>query len=156
MSPNRASGKPEGPGRRSESPRSKVWVNSCRLLVPPTRVPAATIASGTDETAGADCEAPAGAEMTVKLGGDEPVTILRFADTDIRIDGEMNEAVWGQVPGFDQFVVVEPDTLGEPRFRTIAKIFYSDEGLYVGMINHQPADTLLPRLTSRDKYINSQ
>ena len=60
MSSMRASGKPETPGRRSESPRSKVWVNSCRLLAAPTRVPAATIASGTEEGGAAEREATAG------------------------------------------------------------------------------------------------
>jgi hypothetical protein len=137
----------------AQSLQSEAPVFTIATLDPARRVQLAR-AQTSAEPARSLMQAPAGAEMTVKLGGDEPVTILRFADTDIRIDGEMNEAVWGQVPGFDQFVVVEPDTLGEPRFRTIAKIFYSDEGLYVGMINHQPADTLLPRLTSRDKYIN--
>lgn len=50
--------------------------------------------------------------------------------------------------------IVDPDTLVQPKYQTITKILYTDDGLYVGTWAEQPLDKLLPRLSSRDKTIN--
>ena len=84
----------------------------------------------------------------------EAIMVPRYDEVDIELDGRLDEAVWREVPGYDNMVVVEPDTLGPTRFKTVARYLYTDRGLYVGVWNEQPPDTLIARLSSRDVYIN--
>ena len=65
------------------------------------------------------------------------------ADIDITIDGRIDEAVWSQVPGYDNMLVMEPDTLEQPRYKTDVRFFYTDQGLYVAAFMEQPKDTLV-------------
>jgi hypothetical protein len=71
---------------------------------------------------------------------------------DFRLDGELNEAVWQQIPGYDEMRVLEPDTLEVPRHRTIVRYFYTSKALYVSMYAEQPPETIIERLSSRDDY----
>ena len=71
----------------------------------------------------------------------------------IAVDGMLDEAIWEQIPYRDDFLMSKPD-LGEPgRYQTRVRYFYTDSGLYVGMWNEQPTATLLPRLSSRDSFM---
>lgn len=73
---------------------------------------------------------------------------------EINIDGRLDEEVWRQVPGYDGMLVIEPDSLVEPRYRTTAYYLYTERGLYMGVDLEQPADTMIARLSSRDSFIN--
>ena len=84
----------------------------------------------------------------------EAIVVPRLDGADITIDGKLDEAIWDDIPGHDNMVIVEPDLLTPPRFRTVNRFFYTDRGLYVGVWNEQPPDTLIARLSSRDDYIN--
>ena len=84
----------------------------------------------------------------------EAIVVPRLDSADITIDGKLDEAIWSDIPGHDNMVIVEPDLLTPPRFRTVNRFFYTDRGLYVGVWNEQPPDTLIARLSSRDDYIN--
>ena len=42
---------------------------------------------------------------------------------------------------------MDPDTLADPRFKTDARFFYTEEGLYVGVYMQQPPETLIARLS---------
>lgn len=68
----------------------------------------------------------------------------------IRLDGRLDEAVWNNVPYIDGMRVVIPDTLAETAYETHTRIFYTERGIYVGVMNYQPADTIVARMTSRD------
>ncbi|MDH7943333.1 DUF5916 domain-containing protein [Pseudohongiella sp. SYSU M77423] len=68
----------------------------------------------------------------------------------IELDGRLDEAVWQQIPAFDGMRVVTPDTLAESSLRTETRIFYTERGIYVGVMNHQDTDTLVARMTPRD------
>ena len=89
-------------------------------------------------------------------GEDVDIEIPEFAKDqfDMRMDGRLDEAVWEQVPGYDNMLVMDPDTLADPRFKTDARFFYTEEGLYVGVYMQQPPETLIARLSSRDLFIN--
>ncbi|MCP5356922.1 MAG: hypothetical protein H7A06_02130 [Pseudomonadales bacterium] len=83
----------------------------------------------------------------------QPAPQLPKIDEDvanIRLDGKLDEAVWQNVPYMDGMRVVIPDTLAEPAYETHTRIFYTERGIYVGVMNHQPADTIVARMTSRD------
>ena len=101
---------------------------------------------------------PAGVGDNLRLvaesGDGEAVIVPRYDAVDIRLDGRLDEPIWREVPGYDNMVVVEPDTLGPARFKTVARYLYTDQGLYVGVWNEQPPETLIARLSSRDDYIN--
>ena len=86
----------------------------------------------------------------------EPLVIDRFTEqtANIKIDGKLNEVVWSRVKGVDGMLVTEPDVLEDAAYSTLIKFLYTEKGLYLGLWNEQPAETLLPRLTKRDMYIN--
>ncbi|MEX1034296.1 MAG: DUF5916 domain-containing protein [Cellvibrionaceae bacterium] len=75
----------------------------------------------------------------------------RRADVDIKIDGRLDESHWQTLPDIGEFATVEPDTLVPGRHATHLRMFYTEQGLYVAFDLHQPADTLVSRLSSRDQ-----
>ncbi len=86
----------------------------------------------------------------------EAIVVPRYADRDLDIvlDGVLDEGVWAETPGYDGMRVIQPDTLVEPRYRTVVRYLYTERGLYVGAWMEQPPETLLARLSSRDEHIN--
>ena len=44
----------------------------------------------------------------------------------------------------------DPDTLEDAEYKTEIRFFYTQRGLYFGIVNHQPAETIISRLTARD------
>ena len=87
-------------------------------------------------------------------GKQDAVAVARYETVGIEIDGVLNEAVWDEVMAYDNMVVLEPDTLQLARHRTQMRFLYTDRGLYIGVINYQPAETLIARLSSRDVNVN--
>lgn len=73
---------------------------------------------------------------------------------DIELDGFLDEAVWQQIPVVDGMRVIDPDTLVEPPYETHTRIFYTERGIYIGVMNYQPRDTLVARMTSRDTQLD--
>ena len=90
----------------------------------------------------------------------EPIDLIanlkldRKNGSNIRIDGHLDEMEWAQVAGFENMIVVSPDTMAEPAFRTHTRMFYTDKGLYVSADMEQPIDTLVQRLSARDVNLN--
>ncbi len=68
----------------------------------------------------------------------------------IQLDGFLDEAVWQDLPVVDGMRIIEPDTLEQAPYRTDIRFFYTESGLYFGILNHQPAESLVARMTSRD------
>ena len=105
---------------------------------------------------GAEDRAPAPAvrqhawRLTFATSGDpaDAIDVPRDDTAVVNIDGLLDEAVWTGVPGHDNMVLVEPGTLAKARHRTVARYFHSDRGLFIGVWNEQPPDTLTPRNSS--------
>ncbi|MDP4640742.1 MAG: DUF5916 domain-containing protein [Pseudomonadales bacterium] len=92
------------------------------------------------------------AETIVDLQAGESLTIQRAAPkTAIKIDGHLSDAIWATLPAYDEFLVVEPDTLDRVPHATRVKFFYTDAGLYVGVDMDQPVDSLIGSLSGRDQ-----
>lgn len=89
--------------------------------------------------------------QTVK---DPQIIVPFFEGVEISIDGRVDEAIWQQVPGYDSMLVIDPDTLEKPTYSTISRFISTPKGLYVSAVMEQPQETLVSRLSSRDKYIN--
>lgn len=71
-------------------------------------------------------------------------------EADIRLDGFVDEAVWQRIPVIDGMKVIDPDTLADAPYETHVRVFYTEDGIYVGVINQPPPGTLVARMTSRD------
>ena len=90
------------------------------------------------------------------LRAQEIVPQLTQADEnsiDFVLDGKLDEAIWQQVPYFDGMRVITPDTLAEASYETHTKLFYTERGIYVGVMNYQPDGSIVARMTSRDTQI---
>ncbi|NCF45921.1 MAG: hypothetical protein GWP70_14035, partial [Proteobacteria bacterium] len=72
----------------------------------------------------------------------------------VSIDGKIDEAVWQDLPSYDNMLVMDPDTLEQPRYKTDVRMFYTEQGMYVAARMEQPKETLVSRLSSRDQCIN--
>ena len=82
------------------------------------------------------------------------LTRIEADQANIELDGFLDEAVWDQVPYFDGMQVIDPDTLAPSTLETHTRIFYTEQGIYVGAMNYQPAESLVARMTSRDTQLD--
>ena len=95
----------------------------------------------------------------VRLGSDgEEINIelprLDIDEATIELDGRLDESIWASIPGYDNMLVMDPDTLEKTRFKTDARMFYTEEGLFCGCLWSKPRETFNVRLSSRDEFIN--
>ncbi|MCZ6504308.1 MAG: DUF5916 domain-containing protein [Gammaproteobacteria bacterium] len=88
-------------------------------------------------------------DLLVDLALNDKIIVQRHV-ADITIDGKLDEPIWQRLPAYDEFVVIEPDTLREPPHGTRVRFFYDDKNLYVGIVMDQPRETLIARLSGRD------
>ncbi len=91
----------------------------------------------------------------------EPATVVEFTrlpagQPPMKIDGKLDEPIWQSAKSFDQFYVLEPDTLATPPYATRVRYVYTSRGLYVGAEMTQPAGTLVSRLSGRDAFYVSR
>jgi hypothetical protein len=70
------------------------------------------------------------------------------------MDGRLDEAIWSEIPGYDNMLVIDPDTLADTRYKTDVRMFYTDKGLHFAAFMEQPHETHVARLSSRDEFIN--
>ena len=89
--------------------------------------------------------------MVVEIGPEETLVLERVDEASIKIDGHLDENVWVDLTAYDEFVVIDPDTLIEGLHATRVRIFYDDTGLYFGIDMEQPSETIISRLSGRDK-----
>jgi len=87
--------------------------------------------------------------LLVDIAEGQTITLQRL-EAQIKIDGFLDDEAWKHLPSYDEFVITDPDTLGQPKHATLVKMFYDESGLYFGIQLNQPVDTLLARLSGRD------
>ncbi len=92
-------------------------------------------------------------QLILDLNVGEPITLNRYSESqvDMRVDGKLDEDVWGRFPGVDMFRVVDPDTGEVPRHHTLVKMFYTERGLYASFEMEQPPETLVRVFSGRDE-----
>ena len=88
--------------------------------------------------------------LRVKDGSEITLRRLEIGQSP-KIDGKLEEQVWGNLPDLGAFVVTSPDTMVPPPLNTVVRIFYTDRGLYLAAIMEQDSSTLVERLSSRDQ-----
>ena len=74
-----------------------------------------------------------------------------LVNTPPQIDGILNESAWGGAFEVADFTVVDPETKAKPSLQTRVKFLYDQKNLYVGIINDQPLDKQVSRISARDK-----
>ena len=70
----------------------------------------------------------------------------------ITIDGELNELEWQKAKSFTDFLTIFPDTLAPPKYRTEAKYFADEKGIYFAFINYQPKEKQTFQKHPRDSF----
>ncbi len=92
-------------------------------------------------------------QLVLDVNVGNPIGLPRFAESQINmtIDGNLDESVWSEFNGVDNFRVVDPDTLETPRHATMVKMFYTEAGLYASFEMQQPPETLVRRYSGRDQ-----
>ena len=92
--------------------------------------------------------------IEVPLQSGDVVRLQRFDhdEVDIKVDGHLDEAIWAELEAIDEFVVIEPDTLATPPYKTELRIFYTEKGVYASYDLEQPQDTIVTRYSVRDDF----
>jgi len=86
-----------------------------------------------------------------KPNSESEVTVPRINNSNIDIDGDLNEAAWLKAKKFDNFSEVDPGDNTKPSVNTQAFIFYDDENIYVGYKCYEnDINTVRKTFTSRD------
>ena len=96
-------------------------------------------------------------QLVMSTVGDEVRIVVSKVDEEqvnVALDGILDEAVWDQMPSYDNMLVSEPDTLVNPRYKTDMRFFNTEKGMYIGVKLEQPKETLVARLSSRDAELN--
>ncbi|MBO6657048.1 MAG: hypothetical protein JJ934_09145 [Pseudomonadales bacterium] len=72
-------------------------------------------------------------------------------DVEIQLDGIVDEAIWQEVPWFDNMLVSVPATGDPGEYKTENRLLATEKGLYISSIMYQPPDTVVHRMTKRDQ-----
>ena len=90
------------------------------------------------------------AVLELNVGETLHLTRMADADVDIKIDGELNEAVWARGTVVSDFIVIDPDTMVKPRWESRVSLIYTERGIYFGYDYPQPPETIVSVLSPRD------
>lgn len=80
-----------------------------------------------------------------------PVYACRKTERKLIPDGNLNKAFWADAPWTEDFVNIEGDVRGKPRFRTRAKILWDDQNIYFGA--ELEGNEIWANVTERDDVI---
>ncbi len=73
----------------------------------------------------------------------------------IEIDGKVDDQVWSNTNGFNNFIQRDPNEGASPSERTIIKLAYDEKYLYLAAIMYDSSpDSIISRLTRRDELVD--
>jgi hypothetical protein len=78
------------------------------------------------------------------------ITQLEEEKINVSLDGFVDEPVWASIPAIDGMKTIQPDTLEDAPYKTDIRFFYTERGIYFGIVNHQPGESIISRLMARD------
>lgn len=84
------------------------------------------------------------------------VTIQTFAEKDVNlvIDGSVDEALWEQIPYYDNMLVSIPALKTPAEYETQIRLLATEKGLYVSSVMEQPPESLVKRYSRRDDFFD--
>jgi hypothetical protein len=82
---------------------------------------------------------------TTNIGGEskfspnsfKSMNIKRFDNSDLKIDGDLNESIWAKLPRFGNYCEVSPGDNAKPQVQTEVMMFYDEDNLYFGFICYE-------------------
>ncbi|MCL4279438.1 MAG: carbohydrate binding family 9 domain-containing protein, partial [Ignavibacteriaceae bacterium] len=93
---------------------------------------------------------------TLKIMNKDVILIAEKLNSPIELDGELIEHVWQNGNTFENFIQRDPDEGAPASERTIMKIAYDKDYLYLGAIMYDSSpELILARLTRRDEDIDA-
>ncbi len=92
----------------------------------------------------------------LKVKNDDLIINAERISSQIKIDGKLNEKIWTEGKGVSNFIQRDPIEGTQPSEKTIVKILYDDDAIYIGarMFDTHP-DSIISRLARRDVDVNS-
>ncbi len=88
-------------------------------------------------------------------GAEKTIGAVRL-NAKIVIDGTPNESAWDLAPSVSDFTQFDPDEGSQPTERTVIKILYDDNALYVGIMCYDSTPSAIQQqLTRRDRTSQS-
>ncbi|HSD15191.1 MAG TPA: DUF5916 domain-containing protein [Flavobacterium sp.] len=90
---------------------------------------------------------------TTTVSAKKTLTALKI-DQNVTIDGKLDEPFWEKTEKATDFIMFQPDN-GKPELaeeKTIVRIAYDDEGIYVAAEMYQKKEKLLKEITQRDNF----
>ena len=92
---------------------------------------------------------------TLQIRNSDVTLIAKKIDSPIQLDGVLDESVWYNQKGFENFIQRDPDEGANPTERTIIKLAYDKNSLYLAarMFDSSP-DSIIARLTRRDELVD--
>lgn len=102
------------------------------------------------------CSSVGFCQDTIPVPTKAPKKILTALRTDqsVNIDGKLDEPFWNTAQTATDFIMFQPDN-GKPELeseKTIVRIAYDDEGIYVAAQLYQDRTNLLKEITQRDNF----
>ncbi len=92
---------------------------------------------------------------TLQVRNSDVIVMAEKLNAPIQLDGILNEPVWKNQIGFENFIQRDPDEGASPTERTIIKLAYDETALYLAakMYDSRP-DSIIARLTRRDELVD--
>lgn len=76
-------------------------------------------------------------------------------DEPISLDGTLNESIWQRAEQYDNFIQRDPDEGRPSSQRTVVKIAYDENALYIAAIMFDEPDSIVARLARRDEFVKT-
>jgi Domain of unknown function (DUF5916) len=93
---------------------------------------------------------------TLLVKNSDVILIAEKLSSPIEVDGKLDEPVWSNENGFDNFIQRDPHEGAPASERTIIKLAYDERYLYLGAIMYDSApDSIMARLTRRDEEVDA-
>lgn len=93
---------------------------------------------------------------TLQIKNSDVILIAEKLNSPVELDGKLDETVWNNGNGFDNFIQRDPNEGAPSSERTIIKLAYDDKYLYLGAVMYDSApDSIMARLTRRDEWVDS-
>jgi hypothetical protein len=93
---------------------------------------------------------------TLRIRNSDVVLYAEKIISPIELDGILNEPIWHNGNGFENFIQRDPNEGAPASERTIIKLAYDEKYLYLGAIMYDSApDSIMARLTRRDEEVDA-
>ena len=87
------------------------------------------------------------------------LTLVSFTSganqSEIVLDGKLSEPVWQDATKYQTFYQVVPATLSEHKNKVEGRVYSDQKGMYIGMINYQPANQRQKQYNLQDAFMQA-